>query len=459
MLACMLAGLSGVCLLIRSPPRSILPTLLLREAWTAAAPGRLAPQEQCKLWALRQVLRKQGEDDDQYEWMASQVIVVGGGHPERGSVRDFFLRVDAAGEHWYPGFTTGKRGRPVEMTKKKRQAIATSMMAAKSRGELPCYETAVAYCPRASFNETTQEIFSRQTINEVLTTDCYDETPDRPWEFRFGAQRRPLTTEAKEQRVEWGARIQQEGRTAAWFRDNVIWMDICSKVIPGNPAVALDQARTAQNKRKRLMSPGSREKSVNVGGSVTADKQCGYGSVRVYFGVVLTRGVLGVVVFTDINEFPGETPAGAKLLVERLPDTLRGMLGHSARKPLLLFTDRGPGFYHRRWGTITGDYESACRELGFKPWAGSNSKRGPHAQPPDLADVLLHETAVSWLRRQEEQTRPTRPWEEMPQQLAERLRQGASRINKEFDVRGLCMELPGRLSLLVCDTCGDRLAK
>ena len=178
-----------------------------------------------------------------------------------------------------------------------------------------------------------------------------------------------------------------------------------------------------------------------------------------YFGVVLTRGVLGVIVFTDIDGFPGETPAGAKLLVERLPGALRGMLGHSARKPHLLFTDRGPGFYHRRWGTITGDYESACRELGFKPWAGSNSKRGPRAQPPDLADVLLHETAVSWLRRQEEQTRPTRPWEETPQKLAARLQQGVSRINKEFDVRGLCMELPGRLSLLVYDTCGDRLAK
>ena len=91
------------------------------------------------------------------------------------------------------------------------------------------------------------------------------------------------------------------------------------------------------------MSPGSREKSVNVGGSTTADKQCGYGSMRVYFGVVLTRGMLGVIVFTDKEEFPGETPAGAKLLVECLPDTLRGMLGHSTRKPLLLFTDRGPG--------------------------------------------------------------------------------------------------------------------
>ena len=125
------------------------------------------------------------------------------------------------------------------------------------------------------------------------------------------------------------------------------------------------------------MSPGSKEKSINLGGSVTADKQCGYGSTRVYFGVVLSRGVLGVAVFTDVAQFPGETPEGARLLVERLPGVLDEMLGCSSKKPRTLFTDRGPGFYHRRWGTITGDYESACREHGFKPWAGTNSKRGP----------------------------------------------------------------------------------
>ena len=96
-------------------------------------------------------------------------------------------------------------------------------------------------------------------------------------------------------------------------------MDLCSKVIPGTPAIALDQARTAQNKKKRLMSPGSAENSANLGGSATADKQCGFGSTRVYFGVALTRGVLGVVVFTNVGEFPGETPEGARLLVTRLP--------------------------------------------------------------------------------------------------------------------------------------------
>ena len=117
------------------------------------------------------------------------------------------------------------------------------------------------------------------------------------------------------------------------------------------------------------------------------------------------------------------------------------------------------GFDHRRWGTVTGDYDSACREHGFKLWAGSNSKNGPHAQPPDVADVVLHETAISWLRREEAESRPVAPWNETPEELEKRLQQAVARINKDFDVRGLCMEFPDRLHDLVKKTYGDRLPK
>ena len=108
--------------------------------------------------------------------------------------------------------------------------------------------------------------------------------------------------------------------------------------------------------------------------------------------------------FSKKGALPGETPEGAGLLVSHLPELLKKMLGPTARLPRTMFSDRGPGFFHRKWGTITGDYECACREYGFKPWAGTNSKKGPHAQPRDIGDVLLHETATSWLRREEEKT-------------------------------------------------------
>ena len=53
---------------------------------------------------------------------------------------------------------------------------------------------------------------------------------------------------------------------------------------------------------------------------------------------------------------------------------------------------------------------------------------------------------MSWVRRQEEQTRPARPWLESPHELEERLQQAADWANKEFDARGLCMGLPDRRS-------------
>ena len=278
--------------------------MTLQELWTRAAPDRMPPKEQCKLWALRQVLRKLSEDDDQYEWMASQVTVVGGGksgqggHPGREAVRQFFQRVDAAGTDWYPGYSSGQRkGRPLQLTPGKRQIIATSMMAAKKRGTTPCYETVLDQTPKASLNEATKKPFSRNKINEVLTADCYDEDPEKPWEFRFGAKRRALSADDRQLRVDWGKRLRKEGRPAAWYRDNIVWVDICSKVIPGNPQKALDQNLAAKNKKKRLMSPGSVQKSPNLGGSHTADKQCSFGDTRVFFFVALTRGVLGVKVF------------------------------------------------------------------------------------------------------------------------------------------------------------------
>ena len=61
--------------------------MLLRDIWTVAAGGRLSPREQCKLWALRQVLQLLGMDEAQYDWMSKQVFVEGGPHPSREAVR------------------------------------------------------------------------------------------------------------------------------------------------------------------------------------------------------------------------------------------------------------------------------------------------------------------------------------------------------------------------------------
>jgi hypothetical protein len=273
--------------------------MALQSAWTHASVGRLSPKEQAKLWGLREALKKLNEDEKQYEWMASCVhtVVMPGmpvQNPCRQSVRDFFERVDQDVDGWYPGRAFGaKPGRHADMTPGKRKLIATSMMAAKKRGDTASYELAKARCPVATLNETTGSPFSRRVINDVLTTDCFDETPDKPWEFRFASHRRALTPDDRGNRCGWAGRLLGEGKDATWYRDNIVWIDLSSKVIPGSPAKALDQARCAENKKKRLISRGSAAQSRNAGGSTTADKQCSFGDTRVYFSIfrALTRAI------------------------------------------------------------------------------------------------------------------------------------------------------------------------
>ena len=71
-------------------------------------------------------------------------------------------------------------------------------------------------------------------------------------------------------------------------------------------------------------------------------------------------------------------------------------------------------------------------------------------------EVLLHETAVAWVRHREKTVRPVRPWEETPAQYATRLRSIFQDINDNLDVEGLCWSLPERLQALV-DAEGDRI--
>ena len=139
--------------------------------------------------------------------MASQVHVggngtaTGRGHPGRAAVQKFFGRVDSYGAAWFPGRRdVDENPRNSALTPKKAAVICSSMMAAKKRGELPSYDTAVAYCPSATWNEKTEKPFSRHTINDLLTSKCYDDVATRPWQFRFGPKRRALTAEAQAER-------------------------------------------------------------------------------------------------------------------------------------------------------------------------------------------------------------------------------------------------------------------
>ena len=79
-------------------------------------------------------------------------------------------------------------------------------------------------------------------------------------------------------------------------------------------------------------------------------------------------------------------------------------------------------------------------------------------QPGQLQEVMLHETAVSWMRDRLTKTLPKRCWEETLEAYRARLKACAAQINSACDVDGLCRVLPSRVMELDRRQ-GDRPAK
>ena len=117
-------------------------------------------------------------------------------------------------------------------------------------------------------------------------------------------------------------------------------------------------------------------------------------------------------------------------------------------------TDRGQGFFNKTTGQMTAEYAAALEAADLRALQGHDAS----GQPGNLQDLLLHETAVSWVRFLLTQTLPKRPWEETCEQYGVRLHRVCQKVNAKHDVTGLCMELPSRLEKLV-EKLGDRLRK
>ena len=66
-------------------------------------------------------------------------------------------------------------------------------------------------------------------------------------------------------------------------------------------------------------------------------------------------------------------------------------------------------------------------------------------QPGSLQEMMLHEAAVAWIRRGLTWSLPTKPWEETIEAFGARLKGVAQKVNAEYNVEGLCKQLPQRV--------------
>jgi len=199
------------------------------------------------------------------------------------------------------------------------------------------------------------------------------------------------------------------------------------------------------------MSKSKKNKNYNLRGDDKALKLNSWGTVKVYWAPVVTRGKLHIVFLG--SGFPGESTEGVEVLVPKVKTALN-IRFQGASAPNMLFVDRGCGFYDIKTGRFTAEYKAALRANGLRAFWGDDASR----QPGKCGDMMLHETVVGWIRFCERRSLPKKPWEETEEQFEARLRGIAQKINTEYNLEGLCRELPERVDKLV-DAEGEKIGK
>ena len=237
--------------------------------------------------------------------------------------------------------------------------------------------------------------------------------------------------------------------TATWFFNNVVWIDPCSSIIPGSYKQFL-RMRQALKGDKGWQSDDAKGKKPNQRGPKTALTQTTFEGTKMNWVIILARGAISVDILPLDWELDSE---GMATVIRRLKERLRDMLGADARLPTILMTDRGTGMYAPS-GHVTRAYDNAVRQCGFQLFWGADAKK----QSPEMPDLLLHETAVSWLRGALRKMKPeVAPWPETPAQWSRRMMKAVAEVNDgSKDVEALCMQFPDRIEECLAEK-GGRL--
>ena len=426
------------------------------EWWFSGRTGYLPPCEQAKAWAITMMI-------DQFEIklparkIAEVLTKVGGGNPDERAVQKW-QKIFREDDEWYPGKgdeerTQGKTPGPKPLfTGQAKNAVAQAAMAEKRSGNNPTVAAVRLRCQVATINPATGQPFTGKYILQVFRTRCYDDGAELPWGYIVPYQKTALSEDMQALRLTWAKAELAKGNNEGWFHRNVVWFDPCSSILSNSDRSEFDEQQSSYGKGKRWASPDCRMSSRNLRSSPYAGKQCHKGDKRIWWFVILARGV---VRFEPMDASWTQTGAGMAQFVAKLTDILKNMLGNDTPLPRVLYTDRGPGLFHGSTGHIVKAYEAAVKKHGFRTYVGSDAS----SQPGDIPDCLPHETAVAWARAFMKK-RPLDRSAGMPgmiTQLRRVLQDGEDYINSEYDVDKLCGgEFLERMAELK-DREGDRL--
>jgi len=383
------------------------------------------------------------------EFVRTRVKTSGPGshHPCQNSLKTLFGKIDTD-KNWHPG----KRDPDASVTDPKpilrgakRTAVAAAAMALKRRGREPTYSAVVSQCPVAVNNPDTGYAVDPRAVYKVIGEDCFDKDPEYPWRNQQRISKKGLTAAAMERRYAFGKEVQlfcATRQSPTWQYDNLVWTDICNSIIARSDKKA-DEMALARKAGKGWASDDSRYAPENQRGDPNALKMKGSDTERFYWAPILTRGKLHVEILPP--GFPGDTQAGAAILIQKVRAALNIRFPDRTDQPSVVAVDRGNGFYVQITGDVTPTYAAALRTHGLRNFMGRNCG----AQPGQLGDALLHETAVAWIRHIERNTVPMRAREETYEDFGARIKSIVNHINRNHDVEGLCRGFPKRIQGLV----------
>ena len=417
---------------------------VLRDAWLGGSIGHFSALTEARIWALREAWREFKDSDyGMTKFIAERVTVVGGSDPWSSAITEFFKKIDADLD-WYPGKKAGSKPGPKSVISVQNQkTVARSAMAMKARGEEPTYPALIASNPQALLNPQTCKPVGKKRVYAIMESLCFDdpENPDDTWSHLARLSKNALTDDQIVKRLRWAEHEQEHGHGADWCYNNIVWTDICNSIL-ARTEKRQKQLTLARKGGSGWYSPGCAWNNENLRGKKESKKQNSWDAIRIWWAPILTRGKLHVVILGE--DFPGDNTEGASILVGKVKAALNIRFPNTEH-PKILFVDRGSGFWATNSGRINPSFKAALQEHSLKTYY----KDCAAIQPGELQEVLLHETAVSWIRYREARNRMAKPWEETEEQFGRRLRGIVQEINDKLDVDGLCRALPARVTKLV----------
>ena len=125
-------------------------------------------------------------------------------------------------------------------------------------------------CKSSLTNPATGKMVDKARVYTVFWESCYDEGAHDTWGNLHRGSKDQLTDPQIAKRYAYGLHMQSLKHTAVYYRNKIVWTDICNKIIPLTEKKASEQALARKGKRGWI-STKSRSANRNLAGSKSTE--------------------------------------------------------------------------------------------------------------------------------------------------------------------------------------------